>query len=159
MKDIGYVTARNLFQPEDLPPHAKLSAELLRDSRRRLAEIRKSVDDILKFALAGARDLQTGNCWSENIDTFESRSMDQARALATFPIGTNHPKLGPRIFHARAAFVAFRESVRWEVVGKIAPDMPKEDVDDIVDLVSEYARQAAGSIQRAEEALANFSPD
>lgn len=54
------------------------------------------------------------------------------------------------------AFVAFRESVRWEVVGKIHPDMPDEDYTEILDLVTEYAKQATDSMLRVEKALEKF---
>lgn len=153
MVDVSYVTAKNLFQPESLPPHAKLSDAVLRDARGQLGEIRKSISVIMGYATRGAKDLLGGDCWSENIDMFESLSMNQARALAKFPIGTNHPKLGPRVFHARAAFVAFRESVRLEVVGKVRLDMPQADYDEILSLVTEYATQATDSMLRVEKAL------
>lgn len=156
MVEIGYVTARNLFQPEDLPPHQKVTAAVARKAHKDLSDIRKSVKEILDYAVKGAKDLLDGDYWSENINMFESRSMEQARALSKFPIGTNHPKLGPRIFHARAAFVAFRESVRWEVVGKIRPDLPDEDYNEILDLVAEYAGQANNSMLRVERALEKF---
>lgn len=153
MVEVSYVTAKNLFQPESLPPHPKLSSVVLREARGQLREIRNSVKNILDYAAKGAKDLAKGDCWSDNIDMFESLSMDQARALARFPIGTNHPKLGPRVFHARAAFVAFRESVRLEVVGKVRLDMPQADYDEILSLITEYAKQATDSMLRVEKAL------
>lgn len=156
MVEIGYVTAKNLFQPEDLPPHQKVTAAVARKAHKDLSDIRKSVKEILDYAVKGAKDLVDGDYWSDNINLFESHSMEQARALSKFPIGINHPKLGPRVFHARAAFVAFRESVRWEVVGKIHPDMPQEDYTEILDLVTEYAKQATDSMLRVERALEKF---
>jgi len=153
MVEVNYVTAKNLFHHENLPPHPKLSPAALSDARRQLGEIRKSIKTILNFAVNGAKDLIEGDCWSNNIDLFESLSMDQARALARFPVGTNHPKLGPRVFHARAAFVAFREFVRWEVVGKIRPGIKQADYDEILSLVTEYATQTIDSMLRVEKAL------
>ena len=157
MREIGYVTARNLFQPDDMPPHPKLTAATLGKAQKQLGAIRRSIKPILDHAVKGAADLLAGEYWSSNMDSFESESMDQARSLAHFPIGINHPKLGPRIFHARAAFVAFRESVRWEIVGKVRPGMPEKDYDEILNLVAEYAKQASDSMLRVEKALEKFT--
>ncbi len=153
MVEVGYVTAKNLFLPEEQSPHPKLTAAVARKAHKQLSDIRKSVKEILEYANKGAQDLLAGNCWSENMDMFESLSMEQARALAKFPIGINHPKLGPRVFHARAAFVAFRESARWEIVGKVRPDMRDVDYERIMDLVTEFAKQATESMLRVEKAL------
>jgi hypothetical protein len=159
MTEVGYVTAKNLFHHVDLPPHPKLSAATIAEAGKQIGEIRESLKTILDCAINGARDLMEGDCWSRNIDMFESLSMEQARALAIVPIGTNHPKLGPRIFHARAAFVAFREYVRWEVVGKVSPDTTQADLEEILSLVSEYAAQARDSMLRIEKNLDTVNTD
>jgi hypothetical protein len=151
--EVSYVTAKNLFRPEDLPPHSKLTVAALGKARDQMSEIRISVKDILDYAIKGSEDLRGGNCWSSNIDMFETISMEQARNLATFPIGINHPKLGPRVFHARAAFVAFREAVRWEVVGKIFSDTSESDYNEALDLIAEHAKQVNESMLRIEKAL------
>lgn len=153
MVEVGYVTAKNLFLPEEQPPHPKLTAAVARKAHKQLSDIRISVKEILEYATKGAEDLRGGDYWSENMDMFESLSMDQARALAKFPVGTNHPKLGPRVFHARAAFVAFRESARWEIIGKVRPEMRDVDYESILDLVTEFAKQATDSMLRVEKAL------
>lgn len=153
--EVSYVTAKNLFRPEDMPPHPKMTVAALGKARDQMGEIRKSVKEILDYATKGAEDLRGGNCWSSNIDMFETMSMEQARNLATFPIGINHPKLGPRVFHARAAFVAFREAVRWEVVGKIFADTSESNYNETLDLVAEHAKQVTDSMLRVEKALEN----
>lgn len=158
MSEVGYVTAKNLFQPEETEAHPQLTPDLLRDAGANLTEIRKSVQAILDSALAGAQDLQKGEVWSQNIDMFESLSMDQARTLALLPIGSNHPRFGPRIFQARAAFVAFRESVRQEIIGKVRPELPSDAYEAALMLVREYARQAIENMLAVEKALAEAAP-
>ena len=158
MTTLDDITAEYLIRPE-MPSHPALTVAVLRDAREKMAEIRKSVMVILDLATRGAKDLLAGNCWSDNIEIFESLSMAQARALATFPVSTYHPELGSCIFDARTAFVAFRETVRREVIGSIHTDMPRANYDETLKLVREYARRANDSMSRVEMALNESNPE
>ena len=158
MTTIDDITAEYLIRPE-LPSHPALTMAVLHEAREKMAEIRKSVMVILDLATRGAKDLLAGNCWSDNIEIFESLSMAQARALATFPVSTNHPELGPCIFDARTAFVAFRETIRREVIGSIHTDMPRANYEETLRLVGEHARRANDSMSRVEMALTESDPE
>lgn len=153
MAEVGYVTAHNLYDVENLPPHPKLTAAELRYSRKQMVALRKSVKKILEYATKGAEELRGGDYWSEYIDLFESYSMEQARELANFPIRINHHKFGRIVFKSRAGFVAFREAVRHEIVGKVFTDTEVPEYDAIIDLVVANADQASEGMARVESAL------
>ena len=80
--------------------------------------------------------------------------MIQARNLAKFPVRTNHPKLGKGVFHAREAFVAFRESVRLRVIGNVYTDTSKSVYEETIRHVAEAAAHATHSLKQVEKALA-----
>ncbi len=82
-------------------------------------EVREALDRILTHAANGARDLRDGLTWSRNLEQFESVSMEQVRVLARFPISTEDGRFGALVHRARASFVAFRETVRREIIGAI----------------------------------------
>lgn len=82
-------------------------------------EIRQELNGMLTLAANGARDLRGGLSWSRDLEQFESVSMEQARALARFPISTEDRRFGALVHRARASFVAFRETVRREIIGAI----------------------------------------
>lgn len=153
MAEVNYVTAHNLYDVEDLPLHPRLTAAALRKSRKQMARLRKSVKKILDYATKGAAELRGGNYWSESIDMFESYSMEQARKLAKFPIRINHHKFGRIVFQSRAAFVAFREIVRHEIVGKVFTGTEAPEYDAILDLVTANANQTSDGMARVEDAL------
>ena len=154
MTEVNYITAKNLLDRDNGLPHPPLDERARHDARQQAAAIGKSIRDILNHAKQGARDLRGGDCWSENIAQFETLSMSQARNLAKFPVGTNHPKLGKRVFHARAAFVAFRESVRLRVIGNIYTDTTKSVYEETIRHVAEAAAHATHSLKQVEKALA-----
>ena len=81
--------------------------------------------------------------------------MEQARALAKFPIPVNHPKFGRIVFKARADFIAFRESVRREVVGNVFTDTTESAFEASIDAITRDAKNATDSMWRIEQALEN----
>ena len=155
-KAVNYVTARNLHTNKPEPPHPPLTAAVVKNSRAEIGQIREALVEILDYAKKGAWDLLNGDHWSENIARFESLSMNQARILATFPIRNNHPKLGRLMFRARETFVAFRESVRGEIIGNIDTDTTNPAYNKAIKTVTAEAAQASQNLERVEKALASI---
>lgn len=151
---VNYVTAKNLYVNNPVSPHPPLTAAVIKKSRKEIGRMRESLAEILDFAEKGARDLLGGDPWSENIDRFESLSMDQARILARFPVRTNHPKLGKLMLKARETFVAFRESVRWEIIGRIFSDTTKPAYNKAIRMITAEAALAGRNLEKVEKALA-----
>ncbi len=152
---VNYVTAKNLYANDLKTPHPPLTAAVVKKSRKEIGRMRESLAEILDLAEKGARDLLGGDPWSENIDRFESLSMDQARVLARFPVRTNHPKLGRQMLKARETFVAFRESVRWKIIGKIFSDTTKPAYNKAIELITAEAALASRNLEKVEKALAS----
>lgn len=153
--DINYVTAKNLAAVDARAPHPVLTAAARRDAHSQAITMRMATQEILGHATRGAKDLLGGNHWSRNIEMFESLSMDQARVLAKFPVGTNHPEFGKLVLRARKNFVAFRESVRREIIGNIYTDTGKPDFDKALAAVAEHAAKTVDSLKSIELALAD----
>lgn len=153
--DINYVTAKNLAAVDASAPHPVLTAATRRDAHAQAITMRMATREILGHATRGAKDLMGGNHWSRNIEMFESLSMEQARVLAKFPVGTNHPEFGKLVFRARKNFVAFRESVRREIIGNIHTDTGKPDFDKALEKIAEHAAQTVDSLKSIELALAD----
>ena len=153
-KGVNYVTAKNLYANNLESPHPPLTAVVVKKSRKEILQMRELLLEILDCAEKGAKDLLSGDPWSENIDRFESLSMDQARVLARFPVRTNHPKLGKQMRKARETFVAFRESVRWKIIGKIFTDTTKPAYNKAIKMITAEAALAGQNLEKVEQALA-----
>lgn len=153
MSEVNYLTAHNLYDVQNLPPHPKLSDDDLRLALKEMIALRSALETTLEYAILGAEDLRTGDYWSENIELFESLSMEQARSLAKYRIRINHRKYGRIVFKARADFVAFRESVRHEVIGKVFTDTTAADFDASIDQITREADATMDSMWRIAQAL------
>lgn len=154
MTNIGYITTKNILADDDATPHPRLTAATVKKARKEIVAVQKALDRILAHATKGAKDLLGGDHWSENIDLFESMSMEQARVLARFPVRTNHPKFGKTMLGARKTFVEFRESVRWEIIGRIYTDTTRQDYEKAVKLITGRARKASDNLKMVELVLA-----
>lgn len=122
----------------------------LRSSRM----VRLSIQSILHYAKRGAQDLHKGHPWSNSLERFETMSMEQARALATFPITSEHPRFGAAVRQARLAFIEFRETVRREAISIIEPDIQEEILDTVLDTISGKAETAVRKLELLESSLA-----
>ena len=120
---------------------------------RKCAEIRQALDDILAHATDGAHDLRAGLPRSRHLEKFETLSMEQARALAKFPIGTVDTRFGALVHRARASFVAFRETVRREIIGGVDTRTDNAAYELALDHVTNRSTLAAESLKSVELAL------
>lgn len=100
-------------------PIAPLDGPGLLEARDICGGIRQALAGVLTTVTNGARDLREGQAWSQNLERFELVSMEQARLLAKFPIGTTDERFGALVHRARASFVAFRETVRREIISSV----------------------------------------
>lgn len=153
MSEVEYVTAHNLYDVQNLPPHPNLSDDDLRQAHKEMVALRSAIQETLDYAVLGAKDLRGGDYWSENIELFESLSMEQARTIAKFSIRINHRKYGRIVFKARADFVAFRESARSEIIGKVFTDTTEAEFEALLDQVKRDAQTTIESMIRIEQAL------
>jgi len=119
-------------------------------------DVRLALDSIVDNVTAGARDLQGGQTWSPNLERFELASMEQARILAKFPIGTTDARFGALVHRARASFVAFRETVRREIIGAV--DGATEDAAIQLALKKVASRSAltSESLNSVEQAISRY---
>jgi hypothetical protein len=110
-------------QDENIPaaavPFTPLDGPGLLEARDICGGIRQALAGVLITVTNGARDLRKGQPWSQNLEQFELVSMEQARLLANFPIGTTDERFGALVHRARASFVAFRETVRREIISSV----------------------------------------
>lgn len=122
------------------------------------SEIRRALHSILTHAANGARDLRDGLPWSPDLEQFELVSMEHARSLARFPISTADERLGALIHRARASFVAFRETVRREIIGAIGSTTDDAAYDLALEKVTGRSVLADDSLKSVEQALTQYSP-
>jgi len=120
---------------------------------RKCAEIRLALDTILAHARKGAHDLRAGLPRSPNLEKIETLSMEQARALAKFPIGTKDARYGALVHRARASFIAFRETVRREIIGGVDLWIDNAAYELALDHVTKRSTLAAESLKSIEPAL------
>ena len=100
-------------------PLTPLGGPDILEARDICGSIREALAGVLIAVTNGARGLRGGQAWSQNLEQFELISMEQARVLAKFPIGTTDERFGALVHRARASFVAFRETVRREIIGSV----------------------------------------
>jgi len=122
------------------------------------SEIRQALHGILTHAVNGARDLRDGLPWSRDLQQFELVSMKHARSLARFPISTADERLGALVHRARASFVAFRETVRREIIGAIGSTTNDAAYDLALEKVNGRSVLADESLKFVEQALTQYSP-
>lgn len=119
-------------------------------------DVRQALDRILDDVARGARDLQDGLIWSQNLERFELASMKQARILAKFPIGTTDERFGALVHRARASFVAFRETARREIIGMIDSDTDSATCDLALKKVASRSALADASLKSVDEAILQY---
>jgi len=139
-------------------PAAPLEGSELLAARAICSQIRQSLDGILTHAANGARDLRDGLPWSPDLEQFESVSMEQVRVLARFPISTEDGRFGAVVYRARAAFVAFRETVRREIIGAIDSGTDDTTYDIALKKVSGRSTLADESLKSVEQAITQYWP-
>jgi hypothetical protein len=120
------------------------------------SEIRQALDGIQTHAANGARDLRDGLSWSLNLEQFESASMEQVRTLARFPISAKDGRFGALVHRARAAVVAFRETVRREIIGTIDCGTDDAAYDLALNKVAGRSALAAESLTSVEQAITQY---
>lgn len=140
-----------------IPAVPQDGSELLA-ARAICGEIRHELDSILTHAANGARDLRDGLTWSSNLEQFESASMEQVRVLARFPIGTEDGRFGALVHRARASFVAFRETVRREIIGAIDCGTDDAAYDLALNKVTGRSTLAHESLKSVEQAITQYWP-
>lgn len=128
-------------------------AALRRQAQMKSAAVRDAMRSLLTFASAGARDLKRGSPWGENLARFESLSMEQAKILATFPFGPDDPDIGPQLRRAGANFIAFRETVRRDVIGGINAATEPARLDVVMASVENWATLVTNSLDALEARL------
>jgi len=138
-------------------PAAAMDERGLLEAHTLCGDVRRALDGILADVAKGARDLQGGLTWSESLERFERASMEQARILAKFPIGTADERFGALVHRARASFVAFRETVRRDIIGAI--DNTTDDTTYEMALKKVVGRSALAneSLKSVEQAILQYS--
>lgn len=117
---------------------------------------RRVLRDILAHVADGARDLRVGLTWSRDLERFEQVSMEQARLLARFPISTTDARFGALVHRARASFVAFRETVRRDIIGAIDSRTDDAACDAAMRKVAGRSVLADRSLESIERAVAQY---
>ena len=140
-----------------IPAVPQDGSELLA-ARAICSEIREALDGILTHATNGARDLRDGVTWSWNLEQFESVSMEQVRVLARFPISTEDGRFGALVYRARASFVAFRETVRREIIGAIDCRTDDATYDLALNKMAGRSALARESLKSVEQAITEYWP-
>lgn len=125
-----------------------------RDARAQSAAVRLAVPKILTHARHGAMHLRNGREWAHDLKRFETLSMEQAKVLSDFPIAADNPEFGALVQRARSAFVAFREMVRRELIGKADAASDPAALDMMLDHITNRAALAVRSLYSLESALA-----
>lgn len=128
-------------------------AALRQQARMKSAAVRDAMRSLLSFATASARDLKRGSLWSDNISRFEALSLEQAKILATFPFGIEDPDIGPQLRRAGANFIAFRETVRRDVIGGIDAATDPHRVEVVLSHVENWATLVTNSLDALEARL------
>ncbi len=135
-----------------------------RDDRDLLAaraiccDVRQALEAILSHVTSGARDLRDGLPWSRNLEQFELVSMEQARALAQFPISVEDERFGVLVHRARASFIAFRETVRREIIGVVDHRTDNAAYDLALNKVNGRSVLADESLKSVEQAITRYWP-
>lgn len=119
-------------------------------------EVRRALKDILAHVAKGARELRAGQSWSADLDRFEQVSMEQARILAKFPIRTTDQRFGALVHRARASFVAFRETVRREIIGFIDSETDDAACSAAMEKVAGRSVLADDSLKSIEQAITQY---
>ena len=145
-----------LLQNENTVATATGDGSELLAAREICSDIRLALDGILSDAANGARDLRDGLDWSRNLDRFETVSMRQLQCLARFPISTADQRFGALVHRARAAFVAFRETVRREIIGAIDPHTDSAAYDKALERVAGRSALARDSLKSVEQAITQY---
>lgn len=122
------------------------------------SDIRQALDGMLTHAANGACDLRGGLMWSPNLEQFEAASMEQVRILARFPISPNDGRFGAVVHRARASFVAFRETVRREIIGAIDCETDDAAYDLALNKVTGRSALADESLKLVEQAITQCWP-
>lgn len=125
-------------------------------AREICSELRQALEGIQTHAANGARDLRDGLSWSRNLEQFESASMEQVRVLAQFPISTQDGRFGALVHRARACVVAFRETVRREIIGAIDCKTDDAAYDSAMDKVTGRSALARESLKSVEQAITQY---
>lgn len=151
--DAGFaaVTQQTDTEPTPIDPEETIRR---RDARALCVAVRLAVPEILSHAKHGAMRRRDGREWAHDLDRFEALSMEQAKTLAAFPIDTSHPEFGVLVHRTRASFVAFRELVRREIVGKVDAATDTATLDRMIEHVANRAALAVRSLLSLESALA-----
>ncbi len=148
--------------PALLQNEKKTAADAPRDGQELAAaraicsNARGALKDILAHVADGARDLRAGLSWSRDLERFEQVSMEQARLLAKFPISTTDARFGALVHRARASFVAFRETVRRDVIGAIDSRTDDAACDAAMKKVMGRSVLADRSLESIEQAIAQY---
>ncbi len=119
-------------------------------------DVRLALKDMLAHVAKGARDLRAGQSWSADLDRFEQVSMEQARILARFPIRTTDQRFGALVHRARASFVAFRETVRREIIGCIDRETDDAACGAAMEKVTGRSVLADNSLKSIERAITQY---
>jgi len=131
-------------------PDLVAAGELCRD-------VRRALDVLMRHVTTGAHDLRRGLTWSGNLERFEQISMEMARILAKFPVGTTDTRFGIRVHRARASFIAFRETVRREIIGAIDGATDDATFDLALKKAACCSSQAHEDLEAIEQAIAQYS--
>ena len=85
--------------------------------------------------------------------------MEKTRVLARFPISTKDARFGALVHRARASFVAFRETVRREIIGAIGSSTDDDAYELALEKVTSRSTLADESLKSVEHAIAQHWPD
>lgn len=156
MVEMLTISQNEKFCAAAIPAAAQDEPDLLK-AHALCGDVRRALDGILADVTKGARDLQDGLTWSEHLERFELSSMEQARILAKFPIGTTDARFGALVHRARASFIAFRETVRREIIGAIDGATDDSVCETALKMVVGRSTLALESLKSVEQALMDYS--
>jgi hypothetical protein len=140
-------------------PAAPQDGQELLAARTICNELRRDLQGLLAHVANGARDLRDGKPWSRDLEQFESVSMEKTRVIARFPISTTDARFGALVHRARASFVAFRETVRREIIGVIGSNTDDDAYELALEKVTSRSALADESLKSVEHAIAQHWPD